>query len=208
MPRLVYVDRQGIERSVPVGTDFPRVTVGRNPDCTIQVTKPSVSRRHSEFTFHDGVLEVTDLGSSNGTFINGREIRRQTLRDRDEVKCGDFVLRVFMEDEFGSHAPPPSSPPPFSSGQQGGNHGYQQQPTQLPGAAGGYDYGRQTPGRQSGGYQDPYSASPPSQPPSYGQSGRQPSYGSGQPASYPGEPDPYSRSGSYGPGSAGGGFRR
>ncbi len=98
MARLVYVDRDGRERSVSVGAHFPRVTVGRNPDCVIQTTKPSVSRTHSEFVFNGAEYEVADLGSSNGTFINGREIRRQLLRDRDEVKCGDFVIRFFLED--------------------------------------------------------------------------------------------------------------
>jgi len=198
VPRLVYVDRQGIERSIPVGADFPRVTVGRNPDCTIQVTKPSVSRLHSEFTFHNGVIEVADLGSSNGTFINGREIRRQTLRDRDEVKCGDFILRVFMEDDNAAPMPPPlpaSQPPAYAPPPQAA--GYQQQPTQLPGGPQQYDYGRQAPPPQrpaSGGYADPYTA-PPN--PYGAPSAQRAAYPAAQPTAYPAEPDPY-RSGSYG----------
>ncbi len=108
MARLVYVDRNGRERSVTIGPDFPKVTVGRNPDCVIHTTKPSVSRLHTEFVYNRGVFEVTDLGSSNGTFINGREIRRQALRDRDEVRCGDFTIRFFMEDDPAAvGAPPP-----------------------------------------------------------------------------------------------------
>ena len=122
MARLVYVDRHGRERGVTLGAECPRVTVGRNPDCVIHTTKPSVSRLHSEFTWTHGVYEVTDLQSSNGTFINSREIRRQNLQDRDEVKCGDFVIRFFLDDgealgsgQFPKESPRPVVPPPFDS---------------------------------------------------------------------------------------------
>jgi chromosome segregation ATPase len=93
-----------------MGPDFPKVTVGRNPDCVIHTTKPSVSRLHTEFVYNRGVFEVTDLGSSNGTFINGREIRRQALRDRDEVRCGEFTIRFFTDDDV---APDVLGPPPI-----------------------------------------------------------------------------------------------
>lgn len=117
-----------------LGGDSPSVTVGRNPDCLIQTAKPSVSRRHSEFTYSGGAFEVADLGSSNGTFINGREIRRQTLRDRDEVKCGDFVIRFFLDQEDGaspSHSGYDRPSTPLSAS-------YEPSPTQMPGDSGSY----------------------------------------------------------------------
>lgn len=192
MPRLVYVDRQGVERSVPIGATFPRVTVGRNPDCTIQVTKPSVSRLHSEFIYNQGVLEVADLGSSNGTFINGREVKRQALRDRDEVKCGDFVLRVFMEDELAPPQPPPL-PPPLAAN----SGGYQPQPTQLP--TDPYAYGARPAPQPPSPYANPYATPTPPPAPAYEASAPRRAYSTtGSGAAYPAEPDPYaSRSGSF-----------
>lgn len=93
-----------------LGPEAPRVTVGRNPDCVIHTTRPSVSRRHSEFTWQDGLFEVADLGSSNGTSVNGREVRRQALRDRDEVRCGDFVVHFYQDDAPATGATPPPIP--------------------------------------------------------------------------------------------------
>jgi pSer/pThr/pTyr-binding forkhead associated (FHA) protein len=60
-----------------------------------------VSRRHAILAHRSGDYQIEDLGSANGTFVNGRRLAPQaavSLRSGDEVKCGMLVLRV----EFGA----------------------------------------------------------------------------------------------------------
>jgi len=75
---------------VPV-SDSP-VVLGRLPECDIVVNDPNVSRRHAEFRrTTDGVV-VTDLGSTNGTRVNGVPVREHQLVSGDEVTVGSTTL--------------------------------------------------------------------------------------------------------------------
>ncbi|MDA8070500.1 MAG: DUF3662 and FHA domain-containing protein [Actinomycetota bacterium] len=71
------------------------VIVGRLPECTIAVGDPNVSRRHAEVCrVGDGpTVAVRDLGSTNGTRVNGVPVQQQVLADGDEVTVGTTVLR-------------------------------------------------------------------------------------------------------------------
>ena len=122
MARLVYRDRDGREQSVNIDARSPRIYVGRNPDCDIQTTRPSVSRKHSEFSYANGVVTVRDLNSSNGTFVNGREIQQETISESDDVKCGDFAIRLVLDES--DRAPTPR-PPSGSYGRPVGRPGIQ-----------------------------------------------------------------------------------
>lgn len=72
--------------------DEGTVVIGRDAGSDVQVVSQLVSRRHAKLTVsaEDGVIE--DLGSSNGTLVNGKTVSRQKLRDGDEIKIGDCVL--------------------------------------------------------------------------------------------------------------------
>jgi pSer/pThr/pTyr-binding forkhead associated (FHA) protein len=59
-----------------------------------------VSRRHAAVRLQDKQLHLSDLGSSNGTFINGARLiahRPYQLRDGDEIRLGQMVLRIFFQ---------------------------------------------------------------------------------------------------------------
>ena len=57
----------------------------------------SVSRRHAQLSVQDDNLTIEDLGSANGTMVNGRLISEPThLRDGDEVTLGETILTVQM----------------------------------------------------------------------------------------------------------------
>lgn len=76
---------------VPVGDD--PVTIGRLTECDIVLSDTKVSRRHAEVR-RDGVaVVVVDLGSTNGTQVNGAGIREKTLNDGDAITVGATVLR-------------------------------------------------------------------------------------------------------------------
>jgi hypothetical protein len=68
------------------------VTLGRLPECDIVLNDPNVSRRHAEFRrTNDGVV-ITDLGSTNGTRVNGVPVREQQLVSGDEITVGSTAL--------------------------------------------------------------------------------------------------------------------
>jgi nucleotide-binding universal stress UspA family protein len=68
-------------------------TLGRNSDCTVKLADPRSSRRHAEIrSTGDGFL-LTDLGSMNGTTVNGVSVREQVLHDGDEIAVGATVMR-------------------------------------------------------------------------------------------------------------------
>ena len=70
-------------------------SVGRHDDCLIRIKSSQVSRRHCEFLEVDGRLTVRDLGSSNGTFVNGKRVLgQQALKVGDELTVGSVTLRV------------------------------------------------------------------------------------------------------------------
>jgi len=72
-------------------------TVGRAPRADFVVDAPLVSRLHCRLSIDvDNGLDVEDLGSTNGTFVNGRKVRRAPLRAGDTLKVGrvEFAVRA------------------------------------------------------------------------------------------------------------------
>jgi pSer/pThr/pTyr-binding forkhead associated (FHA) protein len=70
-------------------------TAGRHDDCQLRIKSSEVSRRHCQFFEKNGLLLVKDLGSSNGTFLNGKKIEGQrVLEPGDELTVGPVKLRV------------------------------------------------------------------------------------------------------------------
>ena len=69
--------------------------VGRSPSSDIVIDEPYVSATHARFTIQGPALVLEDLGSTNGTMVNGHTIDQPvTLRDGDEVQVGDTVMQV------------------------------------------------------------------------------------------------------------------
>jgi len=76
------------------GIDKPLV-LGRSLDCDIAIVTPHVSRQHARLALEEDQLYVEDLGSANGTVVNGRKIEgRQALYHEDELRLHDIIFRV------------------------------------------------------------------------------------------------------------------
>jgi predicted component of type VI protein secretion system len=70
-------------------------SIGRHDDCVIRIKSSQVSRRHCEIVEANGKLTIRDLGSSNGTFVNGKRVSgQQVLQPGDEVALGAVTLQV------------------------------------------------------------------------------------------------------------------
>ena len=77
-----------------VSLDRPAVVIGRLPDCDISLSDPNVSRRHTEVRVAGSGYLVADLGSTNGTKVNGVRIDgERMLNDGDIVSVGSTHLR-------------------------------------------------------------------------------------------------------------------
>jgi predicted component of type VI protein secretion system len=62
-----------------------RLTLGRRESCDVCLRFPNVSGQHCELQFNEGVWHIRDLGSTNGTKVNGQRVQTRPLRPGDEI---------------------------------------------------------------------------------------------------------------------------
>jgi uncharacterized protein YgiM (DUF1202 family) len=92
-PRLVA--QQGPEQGRAFAIPPMGLLVGRAGECDLALDDAQVSRRHARFYWHGSHLLVEDLGSANGTVVNGQPVSRaQPLNERDLVSIGNSVFMV------------------------------------------------------------------------------------------------------------------
>ena len=97
-PRLVVVAGGSVGAMYRV-TDG--AVVGRGSDVAIRIDSEELSRRHARFVVRDGVFELEDLGSRNGTYINGGAVTKpRAIADGDKVEIGGIVLRFALFDHL------------------------------------------------------------------------------------------------------------
>jgi len=78
------------------------VTIGREADNTLPIPEAAVSRHHARFERRDdGLTWVLDGPSMNGTFVNGRRVREQALREHDVLRIGDTLFRFVEKGIYG-----------------------------------------------------------------------------------------------------------
>jgi len=73
-------------------------TVGRAPRADFVVEAALVSRLHCRLTATDNVIDVVDLDSTNGTYINNQRIRNGTLANGDRLKIGRVEMTIERQD--------------------------------------------------------------------------------------------------------------
>ena len=75
-------------------------TIGRGDHCEVLIPLPQVSRAHAEVVVDGDTALVRDLGSSNGTFVNGRRIQQQPLRHGDVLTVGGCDIRYLASERL------------------------------------------------------------------------------------------------------------
>ena len=76
-----------------------RTTVGRRPYNDIVIDNLAVSGEHAVIHMVDQDVEIEDLGSTNGTYVNARAVKRQELRNGDTIEVGKYKIRFLHEIE-------------------------------------------------------------------------------------------------------------
>jgi hypothetical protein len=90
---VLLVDGPGTRHELTTG----RNVIGRGTDADIRLPDTGVSRKHVDVVLDNGTAIAEDLGSTNGTLVNGRRITRQPLADGDVIRIGHSVL-VYRQD--------------------------------------------------------------------------------------------------------------
>ena len=94
---IVISEKGGAERREVF--DRTELSVGRVQGNELMLPKGNVSKRHARLVYRDGRFIVSDLNSTNGTYVNRRRISQATIvREGDRIYIGDFVLRIEMPD--------------------------------------------------------------------------------------------------------------
>jgi Protein of unknown function (DUF3662)/Inner membrane component of T3SS, cytoplasmic domain len=98
-PRLVITGSSpgtGVEAGREYVLQTPVTILGRGTDCDLRMVDPGVSRHHAELRVEDDQVVLVDLGSTNGTLVNGQPVRRVVLVDGTTVTLGRTTM-VFRQ---------------------------------------------------------------------------------------------------------------
>jgi predicted component of type VI protein secretion system len=92
--------------------------IGRDPGCQLRPASPLVSQRHCALLARGGKVFLRDFGSTNGTFLNGRQVQGEAeLLNGDRLRAGPLIFAVGIgaASPAGGATPPPTKAPPRSA---------------------------------------------------------------------------------------------
>jgi pSer/pThr/pTyr-binding forkhead associated (FHA) protein len=85
---------RGFYEGLEVPIDRDRFVIGRGVDADLAVAEPTISRLHAAFEREGDGFTLLDLGSTNGSRVNGKRETHARLRDGDEIELGRLQLRL------------------------------------------------------------------------------------------------------------------
>src|SRR5690606_40152666 len=91
------------------GGEFPleanhELIIGRSSDLDMVLVEDMVSRHHAKITTTDNEIWIEDMGSTNGTFVNGEKITRVRLKEGDRILIGTSIVKLVFEEGGASEA--------------------------------------------------------------------------------------------------------
>ena len=75
------------------------IIIGRTSECDIQIMAKNVSRKHARISYSNEEYRIEDLGSTNGTYVNGVKVERCILRKHDVLEIGGVKI-LFIEEKI------------------------------------------------------------------------------------------------------------
>jgi pSer/pThr/pTyr-binding forkhead associated (FHA) protein len=85
-----------LDGSAPIPINKDLVLIGRKEECDVRLEHKSVSKMHCVLVKTDGLLLLRDLGSTNGTRVNGTRVRRAALLPNDQLSIAHYKFRVHL----------------------------------------------------------------------------------------------------------------
>ncbi len=114
LPKAMLVVRQGTQAGMSYPLSTRQITLGRDEGVDIILQDPESSRKHSRITLHNGEFTLEDMGSTNGTFINGIQLTApQVLKPGDSIGIGQTTLVFQMAGSAVSATPIPQQSPVY-----------------------------------------------------------------------------------------------
>ena len=112
--RLTYTDANGSRKRLDIARS--ETVIGRHSDCDIAIADPRLSRRHARILKAGGKFLLEDLGSSNGTDLNGEPVFEPAeLRNGDRISFGGLIVEAEVLQAVAPGVSPPVSAPPSAS---------------------------------------------------------------------------------------------
>lgn len=96
MPRMIVSIDGVVIKEVQLTKE--RTTLGRRPYNDIVIDNLAVSGEHAVIHMADGEVEIEDIGSTNGTYVNAKAVKRQELRNGDTIEVGKYKIRFLDTD--------------------------------------------------------------------------------------------------------------
>ncbi len=105
-PHLIMLSGGDVGRIFPL--EGCECTIGRSHRASIKIEDDSISRVHCRFALEGDEVTVEDLGSSNGTYVNGARVERAVLHDGDKIRVGEVSILKFtfhdrLDESFQRH---------------------------------------------------------------------------------------------------------
>lgn len=88
--------RSGFYEGLEVTLDSDWVVIGRGRSADVVLAEPTISRAHAAIGYDTEGFFVQDLGSTNGSLVNGGRIQRQVLKNGDELQMGKLMIGIAL----------------------------------------------------------------------------------------------------------------
>jgi predicted component of type VI protein secretion system len=95
MPKVTILSGHGTGHEYPISEE---AVLGRQSDNAVPLQDTKVSRHHTRIFYKDGLYYIEDLGSRNGTLVNGESVKMQTIASEDRIQIGETLL-LFTHDK-------------------------------------------------------------------------------------------------------------
>jgi len=130
MPKMIVSIDEVVIKEVQLTKD--RTTLGRRPYNDIVIDNLAVSGEHAVLQMTGGEVFLEDLNSTNGTYLNGKAIKKQQLQNGDSIEIGKYKIKFVGDGEVDNFdktmvvrarpsAPPPAPPRPAAPAPSGGD---------------------------------------------------------------------------------------
>jgi predicted component of type VI protein secretion system len=95
-PGAAILVQSGFYEGLEVCVDCDWLVIGRGRSADVVLAEPTISRSHAAIGFDASGFFVQDLGSTNGTLVNGAKTQRATLKNKDVIQMGKLTVGVTL----------------------------------------------------------------------------------------------------------------